>query len=280
MTLIQGILHDRSGHPLPGATLILTETDSRQTISISTGDDAHYRAQIPVGTWRVSIQPGNDVPRDAGVMAITDNTPDSALDDLLSALTPSSLDISVLAFMQGMVSRAEKAADSAADDRKAVNTARNETLSAAEEAKKNVQDGQPGPKGDPGPQGEPGPKGDPGPQGPPGPKGEPGKDGSGGGTAPGFGEVGSYVLGMITTSDYGAHPEIKDNQLVPGGLIRPVTLTIDGTDMDSFNHYTNRACLGGSGAYLTGTWRAAYDADGDVGDNAHEGIVMLLQRVA
>ncbi|EJJ4071666.1 hypothetical protein VQ248_004852, partial [Salmonella enterica] len=118
------------------------------------------------------------------------------------------------------------------------------------------------------------------PQGPPGPKGEPGKDGSGGGTAPGFGEVGSYVLGMITTSDYGAHPEIKDNQLFPGGLIRPVTLTIDGTDMDSFNHLTNRACLGASGAYLTGTWRAAYDADGDVGDNAYEGIVMLLQRVA
>ncbi|EAV0792731.1 hypothetical protein ETH90_17710 [Salmonella enterica] len=138
--------------------------------------------------------------------------------------------------------------------------------------------GDPGPQGIPGPQGDPGPKGDPGPQGPPGPKGEPGKDGSGGGTAPGFGEVGSYVLGMITTSDYGAHPEIKDNQLFPGGLIRPVTLTIDGTDMDSFNHLTNRACLGASGAYLTGTWRAAYDADGDVGGNALEGIVMLFQR--
>ncbi|EJJ3882955.1 hypothetical protein NI323_004981, partial [Salmonella enterica] len=184
----------------------------------------------------------------------------------------------------GDVSRAESAASQAETSKNSANA----SAEQAQQALKQAQDiaktpgpkGDPGPQGIPGPQGDPGPKGDPGPQGPPGPKGEPGKDGSGGGTAPGFGEVGSYVLGMITTSDYGAHPEIKDNQLFPGGLIRPVTLTIDGTDLDSFDRHTNRACLGASGVYLTGTWRAAYDADGDVGDNAHEGIVMLLQRVA
>ncbi|ELQ3569341.1 carboxypeptidase regulatory-like domain-containing protein [Salmonella enterica] len=77
--------------------------------------------------------------------------------------------------------------------------------------------GDPGPKGDPGSQGDPGPKGDPGPQGPPGPKGEPGKDGSGGGTAPGFGEVGSYVLAFV-------YPDsVADSSMpVPGDALQMV----------------------------------------------------------
>ncbi|EAO0751678.1 carboxypeptidase regulatory-like domain-containing protein [Salmonella enterica] len=139
----------------------------------------------------------------------------------------------------GDVSRAESAASQAETSKNSANA----SAEQAQQALKQAQDiakipgpkgdpgpqgppgpqGDPGPKGDPGPQGipgtqgDPGPKGDPGPQGPPGPKGEPGKDGSGGGTAPGFGEVGSYVLAFV-------YPDsVADSSMpVPGDALQMV----------------------------------------------------------
>ncbi|EJX0554251.1 carboxypeptidase regulatory-like domain-containing protein [Salmonella enterica] len=121
----------------------------------------------------------------------------------------------------GDVSRAESAASQAETSKNSANA----SAEQAQQALKQAQDiaktpgakGDPGPQGIPGPQGEPGPKGDPGPQGPPGPKGEPGKDGSGGGTAPGFGEVGSYVLAFV-------YPDsVADSSMpVPGDALQMV----------------------------------------------------------
>ncbi|EJX0850108.1 carboxypeptidase regulatory-like domain-containing protein [Salmonella enterica] len=121
----------------------------------------------------------------------------------------------------GDVSRAESAASQAETSKNSANA----SAEQAQQALKQAQDiakipgpkGDPGPQGPPGPQGDPGPKGDPGPQGPPGPKGEPGKDGSGGGTAPGFGEVGSYVLAFV-------YPDsVADSSMpVPGDALQMV----------------------------------------------------------
>lgn len=170
------------------------------------------------------------------------------------------------------------------------------------------KDGQPGAPGKDGLPGAPGKDGEPGPQGipgQPGKDGEPGKSayeiwkeqqpagtdtsmtaylnsmkGSGGSgdSMPGYGEMGSYVLGMITDHTYEQHQELKGKQLFPGNIITPVTLTVDGTDMNIVGQPSNRVCLAATGEFLTGTWRAAYD--GEVSDNALEGIVMLLQRMA
>ncbi|EJJ0395467.1 carboxypeptidase regulatory-like domain-containing protein, partial [Salmonella enterica] len=114
MTVLQGTLTSPPGEPLPATSLILTETDSKQTITLTTGADAHYYADVPPGTWRVSILPPGGTPEAlCGVMAISDNTPDSTLDALMNHLLPSTLDITVLSYMRGLVGEAEKAAEAA-----------------------------------------------------------------------------------------------------------------------------------------------------------------------
>ncbi len=111
---IQGTLTASSGKTLPDTALTLTETDSRQIISVTTDSRAGYRLSVPQGTWRVAIQQPDDTPRYIGVLTINATTKDSALNDLLTALTPSSLDISVLGFMRGLVDEAERATESLA----------------------------------------------------------------------------------------------------------------------------------------------------------------------
>ncbi|EIE5007043.1 carboxypeptidase regulatory-like domain-containing protein [Salmonella enterica] len=191
MTVLQGILKNPDGNPLPDTSLILTETDSKQTITLTTGSDARYHTDVPPGTWRVSILPPGSTPQAiCGVMAVSDNTPDSTLDKLINALLPSTLDISVLSHMRGLVSEAEKAAESASskaiEDITTMEKSATDSAAAAAKSLADIQEvvktngGIPGRPGTPGKDGLPGQPGAPGKDGAPGlpgPPGAPGKDG-------------------------------------------------------------------------------------------------------
>ncbi|EAY8118241.1 hypothetical protein ATP64_23495 [Salmonella enterica] len=267
MTIIQGTLTAGDGTLLVDTMLTLTETDTHQTLSITTGSAAGYYIDVPQGTWRVTIKRPDDTPRDVGVLAITPTTPDNTLDALISALKPSSLDLTVLAFMRELVSETERAAESIGTDKKAIEQSRysaEKSAVQAQEALKQAQDiaKTPGPKGDTGPQGVPGPKGDPGPQ---GPQGIPGKDGSGGGTVPGFGEPGSYVLGFVWES--AADADFLTTGITDGHSISVIAGGGGPGGVEWSTDYNRRP--------LTGRWKAMSDNFGF----GTGGGVFLLQRI-
>ncbi|EPM7645029.1 hypothetical protein NZF63_001819 [Salmonella enterica] len=240
MTIIQGTLTAGDGTLLVDTMLTLTETDTHQTLSITTGSAAGYYIDVPQGTWRVTIKRPDDTPRDVGVLAITPTTPDNTLDALISALKPSSLDLTVLAFMRELVSETERAAESIGTDKKAIEQSRysaEKSAVQAQEALKQAQDiaKTPGPKGDPGPagpKGDPGqagttgpqgpegdtgpqgPKGDMGPQGPKGDKGDAGPQGA----IPAPGDVRSLVFARTCSAmSYG--DETAGGNLKPAGYM-------------------------------------------------------------
>ncbi|ENK1935376.1 collagen-like protein [Salmonella enterica] len=201
------------------------------------------------------------------MLAITPTTPDNTLDALISALKPSSLDLTVLDFMRELVSETERAAESIGTDKKAIEQSRysaEKSAVQAQEALKQAQDiaKTPGPKGDTGPQGVPGPKGDPGPQ---GPQGIPGKDGSGGGTVPGFGEPGSYVLGFVWES--AADADFLTTGITDGHSISVIAGGGGPGGVEWSTDYNRRP--------LTGRWKAMSDNFGfGTGGGA-----FLLQRI-
>ncbi|EAN8325692.1 hypothetical protein EOY42_05195 [Salmonella enterica] len=92
--------------------------------------------------------------------------------------------------------------------------------------------------------------------------------------------MGSYVLGLVNNDDYVEHPEVNTDQLFPGGMIKPVTLTIGGGDMGTHISPNDQVCMCNMGEFLTGTWRAAFDDESSVGSNAQGVIIILFQRVA
>ncbi|EAO1991848.1 hypothetical protein E0G79_18845 [Salmonella enterica] len=167
MTTIKGTLTDSDGIPLPDTMLTLTEINTCRTLTTTTGSAAVYQLDVPEGTWRVTIKRPDGTPRGAGIIAVTATTPANTLDALLSDLKPSSLDFTVLAFMRGLVSEAEKAVESLSLDQKTVEQSRDSASTSAQLAQQALQEAReiaktPGPKGDPGPQGIPGPQGEPG----------------------------------------------------------------------------------------------------------------------
>ncbi|EGB1240640.1 hypothetical protein H6Z23_004792 [Salmonella enterica] len=255
MTIIQGTLTAGDGTLLVDTMLTLTETDTHQTLSITTGSAAGYYIDVPQGTWRVTIKRPDDTPRDVGVLAITPTTPDNTLDALISALKPSSLDLTVLAFMRELVSETERAAESIGTDKKAIEQSRysaEKSAVQAQEALKQAQDiaKTPGPKGDPGPQG---------------PQGIPGKDGSGGGTVPGFGEPGSYVLGFVWES--AADADFLTTGITDGHSISVIAGGGGPGGVEWSTDYNRRP--------LTGRWKAMSDNFGfGTGGGA-----FLLQRI-
>ncbi|EEM8924028.1 hypothetical protein GL409_03060 [Salmonella enterica] len=181
MTIIQGILTDRRGQPMPDTTITLSEVDSRQQIITTTTSTGIYSLNVSPGTYRVTLQASNTTPLQVGVLAVTAHTPDSALTDLITSLTPSSLDMSVLGFMRGLVSEAERATESINLNQSAIDQnlkdseiLATQTKQAAQDAQKALEEARliaktPGP---------PGPQGLPGAPGRDGADGKPGQDGA------------------------------------------------------------------------------------------------------
>lgn len=185
--LLQGVLTASDGKILPGTSLTLKEADSGQIITLTTSSSAAYSFFVQPGTWCVTVQRPDDTPRNIGVLSVNSTTKDSALNDLLTALTPSSLDMSVLSFMRGLVDEAERATESINLNQSAIGQnlkdseiLAQQTKQAAQDAQKALEEAQliaktPGPQGIPGVPGLPGKDGAPGQPGEPGP---PGKDGA------------------------------------------------------------------------------------------------------
>lgn len=191
--LLQGVLTASDGKILPGASLTLKEADSGQIITLTTSSSAAYSFFVQPGTWCVTVQQPDDTPRNIGVLSVNAATKDGALNDLLTALTPSSLDMSVLGFMRGLVSEAERATESINLNQSAIDQNLKDSEILATQTKQAAQDAQqaleeakliaktPGKDGAPGQPGQPGLPGAPGKDGAPGqpgPPGVPGKDGA------------------------------------------------------------------------------------------------------
>ncbi|EJC3636975.1 carboxypeptidase regulatory-like domain-containing protein [Salmonella enterica] len=160
-TILSGTLTDRSGALLTMTTITLTETDSRNTLITTTDTAGHYRLTVPEGTWRVTLQPPDSAPKVAGVLSVGAGAPSSSLDSLISDLQPSTLDIQVLGFMRGLVDEAERAAETIKTSRDDIAKDREETLTAAQEAKvaaeqasRNASSGGDGLQGEPGKDGQ------------------------------------------------------------------------------------------------------------------------------
>ncbi|MLV99471.1 hypothetical protein EAK82_04055 [Salmonella enterica] len=290
--LLQGVLTASDGKILPGASLTLKETDSGQIITLTTSSSAAYSFFVQPGTWCVTVQQPDDTPRNIGVLSVNAATKDGALNDLLTALTPSSLDMSVLGFMRGLVSEAERATESInlnqsaiAQNLKDSEILATQTKQAAQDAQQALEeakliaktpdkDGVPGQPGAPGLPGKDGLPGAPGQDGksayeiwkenqPAGAdtsmtayldsmKGSGGGEGSGG-AAPGFGEVGSYVIARFPhPNGNGAFPD----EFVRTGDVAGEKLKIE-TFMPDFSGDPYESAWSedtGSGA-LCGTWR-------------------------
>ncbi|EEH6200306.1 hypothetical protein G8935_001566 [Salmonella enterica] len=151
MTVISGILKNNSGDILALTTITLTETDSKQTFVTTTDTGGNYYLSITPGTWRVTLQLPDTPPKDIGMMETDNNTQPGALENHITSLQPSTLDIQVLGFMRNLVSEAERAAEvitagkeSIKQDINASQTAAGEAKQALEEAKKIIGDGKPG----------------------------------------------------------------------------------------------------------------------------------------
>ncbi|EJO2709849.1 prophage tail fiber N-terminal domain-containing protein [Salmonella enterica] len=140
--LLQGVLTASDGKILPGASLTLKETDSGQIITLTTSSSAAYSFFVQPGTWCVTVQQPDDTPRNIGVLSVNAATKDGALNDLLTALTPSSLDMSVLGFMRGLVSEAERATESINLNQSAIDQNLKDSEILATQTKQAAQDAQ------------------------------------------------------------------------------------------------------------------------------------------
>lgn len=174
---LQGTLTTAAGHSLPDTAVSLSEIDSHQAITFTTGSTAGYSVSVPEGTWRVTVQPPQSPPGMIGVLAVTPATQGGALSDLLTALSPSSLDMSVLGFMRGLVSETERATEALNAGRDVINQSVKKSLDAATLAQQALEEARlianpPGPAGEPGKDGAPGQSGLPGKDGIPGPTGQ------------------------------------------------------------------------------------------------------------
>lgn len=183
MTIIHGVLTDPDGHALPSTTITLSEVDSGKQIIVTTTSDGHYSLTVQPGTYLVTLQAANTTPKQAGVVSIAPHTPDGSLNDLTAYLAGESLDISVLAFMRGLVDEAERATEITREAVKTITDSQKAVEQHTEEAGKLLEDarlivsipGLKGPKGEDGAPGLPGTDGAPGKNGAPG---LPGKDGA------------------------------------------------------------------------------------------------------
>lgn len=210
-TILTGTLTGRDGTVLTLTTVTLTEVDRRDTLVTTTDATGYYRLVVPDGTWRVTLRKQGGAPEPAGVLATPAGTPETSLNNLVSALQPSSLDIQVLGFMRGLVTEAERAAETIKSGRDDIEKNKNDTLNAAKQAQQALSEARdiaktPGPQGAPGSDGQSafavwaaqqpagsdaslaafmqymaGKKGDKGDKGDPGPKGDKGDPGTGGG---------------------------------------------------------------------------------------------------
>ncbi|WZX58183.1 hypothetical protein AAFR86_29830 [Salmonella enterica subsp. diarizonae serovar 58:r:z53] len=184
--LLQGVLTASDGTILPGASLTLKEVDSGQIITLTTSSSAAYSFFIQPGTWSVTVQRPDDTPRNTGVLSVNAATKDDALNELLTSLTPSSLDMSVLGFMRGLVSEAERATESINLNQSAIDQNLKDSEILATQTKQSAKDAQQALEeakliaktpGAPGKDGAPGQPGQPGLPGAPGKDGAPGHDG-------------------------------------------------------------------------------------------------------
>ncbi|EHI7917023.1 hypothetical protein J9M50_002538 [Salmonella enterica] len=91
--------------------ITLSRVDDTAVITATTTGDGHYSFDVPPGSWRVTIQPQNSVPVDIGMIEVNENTPPQSLDALLRGLTPETVSAGVLAFLYGLLARAERIAD-------------------------------------------------------------------------------------------------------------------------------------------------------------------------
>lgn len=275
--LLQGVLTASDGKILPGASLTLKETDSGQIITLTTSSSAAYSFFVQPGTWCVTVQQPDDTPRNIGVLSVNAATKDGALNDLLTALTPSSLDMSVLGFMRGLVSEAERATESINLNQSAIDQNLKDSEILATQTKQAAQDAQqaleeakliaktPGKDGAPGQPGQDGKSAyDIWKEQQPttadtslsayldSMKGSGGGEGSGG-AAPGFGEVGSYVIARFPhPNGNGAFPdEFVRTGEVAGEKLKIETFMSDFIGVRSVSTWDEDP---GSGT-LCGTWR-------------------------
>ncbi|HFZ7969452.1 TPA: carboxypeptidase regulatory-like domain-containing protein [Salmonella enterica subsp. enterica serovar Orientalis] len=183
MTIIHGVLTDPRGHTLPSTTITLSEVDSGRQIIATTTSEGHYSLTVQPGTYLITLQAANTLPKQAGVVSIAPHTPDGSLNDLTAYLAGESLDISVLAFMRGLVDEAERATETTREAVKTIADSQKAVEENTAEAKKLIEDARlivsiPGLKGPKGEDGAPGLPGKDGAPGLPGKDGMPGKDGA------------------------------------------------------------------------------------------------------
>ncbi|ENE1697397.1 hypothetical protein ABM310_002296 [Salmonella enterica] len=98
----------RQGVALAFCNITLSLTDDTAVITGVTTGDGDYRLAVSSGTWRVTLQPQNEVPLDVGLIEVNDSTPPQSLDTLLRHLTPETIDAGTLSFFYGLVERAER----------------------------------------------------------------------------------------------------------------------------------------------------------------------------
>ncbi|EHC5870290.1 hypothetical protein JR782_001012 [Salmonella enterica subsp. enterica serovar Eastbourne] len=264
--VLQGVLTASNGKILPDTSITLKEADSGQIMAITTGSGAAYSVVVPQGTWRVTIQRPGDTPRDIGVLSVNETTKDGDLSALLTALTPSSLDMSVLGFMRGLVDEAERAAGSITLNQAAIDQNLKESRILAQQTKQAAQDVQQTVKT----------QGAPGKDGVPGKDGMPGKDGksaweiwkdnqpagadtsmtaylssmkgSRGGDLPELAGVGSYILGVTNERAESEHLSwgYGFGGYVDGAYIRPGAFLESGNTLIGDSRIPD----------LPGTWQA------------------------
>ncbi|EOC0697105.1 prophage tail fiber N-terminal domain-containing protein [Salmonella enterica subsp. enterica serovar Kokomlemle] len=140
--LIQGVLTASNGRPMPDTALTLTEVDGGSIISITTSNTGGYYLNVSPGTWRVTVQQPGDTPRNVGVISVNNGTTNSAINDLLTALTPSSLDMSVLGFIRGLVDETERAAEGFKQSESAAGQTLQEAGALAQQAKQTLTEAQ------------------------------------------------------------------------------------------------------------------------------------------
>ncbi|EBQ4754792.1 hypothetical protein LE36_14855 [Salmonella enterica subsp. diarizonae] len=140
--LIQGVLTASNGRPMPDTALTLTEVDGGSIISITTSNTGGYYLNVSPGTWRVTVQQSGDTPRNVGVIRVNNSTTNSTINDLLTALTPSSLDMSVLGFIRGLVDETERAAEGFKQSESAAGQTLQEAGALAQQAKQTLTEAQ------------------------------------------------------------------------------------------------------------------------------------------
>lgn len=101
----------RDGVALAFCVITLSLTDDTAVITTTTTGEGDYSLAVSPGSWLVTLQPQNETPQSIGLIEVNENTVPQSLDNLLHGLTPETVSAGVLAFLYGLLAKAERIAD-------------------------------------------------------------------------------------------------------------------------------------------------------------------------